>query len=276
MEMRPGIPTMEEYSAMLGSDLFQSIESYSDSFLKTHREDLDRYAARWVKDPLHQWSRQWEYPYVVQAVGNFVSSRPGMKTDILDAGSGVTFLPYYLASHHEDVRIHCCDSDKSLSGIYSAINSKTSQQVEFDVRDRLDLDYPDESFDLIYCVSVLEHIPEFEKTISSFFRVLRPNGCLVLTFDISVYGDADIPVEGAQRLLAELGSVFRAGDMPDVRTWVENPDAATLKKLLRRDRSLMPWRFPFVPFVKSLLKFRIPRHFMPELTFACITFTKNG
>lgn len=39
-----------------------------------------------------------------------------------------------------------------------------------------------EAFDLITCISVLEHIPDHNAAIKGMFRLLRPNGYLILTF----------------------------------------------------------------------------------------------
>lgn len=46
------------------------------------------------------------------------------------------------------------------------------------------LDFPDNSFDLIYVNSVLMHV-EFEKVIKEFYRVLRPGGKLVFVEPLS-------------------------------------------------------------------------------------------
>lgn len=42
-------------------------------------------------------------------------------------------------------------------------------------------EFPDESFDLITCVSVLEHIPDDKAALAALWRMLRPGGKLVLT-----------------------------------------------------------------------------------------------
>ena len=46
--------------------------------------------------------------------------------------------------------------------------------------DITDLPFPDQSYDLIVCLHVLEHVQEDRKAISELFRVLRPGGKAVI------------------------------------------------------------------------------------------------
>ena len=50
--------------------------------------------------------------------------------------------------------------------------------------DITDIRYPDESFDVIYCSHVLEHVPDDRKAMHEFFRVLKPSGWAVLLVPI--------------------------------------------------------------------------------------------
>jgi SAM-dependent methyltransferase len=42
-----------------------------------------------------------------------------------------------------------------------------------------------EPFDAIFCISVLEHLDQHQlhRSLTNFHRLLRPGGCLILTFD---------------------------------------------------------------------------------------------
>jgi SAM-dependent methyltransferase len=46
--------------------------------------------------------------------------------------------------------------------------------------DVTDLSLDDESFDVVYCSHVLEHIPDDRKAIAELFRVLKPGGWAIL------------------------------------------------------------------------------------------------
>jgi SAM-dependent methyltransferase len=52
--------------------------------------------------------------------------------------------------------------------------------------DVTDIQYPDDSFDVIICCMVLEHVPDDRKAISEFYRTLKPGGWAVLQVPVSL------------------------------------------------------------------------------------------
>jgi SAM-dependent methyltransferase len=48
------------------------------------------------------------------------------------------------------------------------------------------IDWPDASFDIIYCSHVLEHVPDDRRAMSEMFRVLRPGGLVLIQVPFSV------------------------------------------------------------------------------------------
>ena len=56
-----------------------------------------------------------------------------------------------------------------------------SAMVKMDITD---IRYPDESFDVIYCSHVLEHVPDDKKAMREFRRVLKPSGWAMLLVPI--------------------------------------------------------------------------------------------
>ena len=42
--------------------------------------------------------------------------------------------------------------------------------------DITDIRYPDNTFDVIYCSHVLEHVQDDRKAMAEFYRVLKPGG----------------------------------------------------------------------------------------------------
>ena len=51
--------------------------------------------------------------------------------------------------------------------------------------DICNIQYPDASFDIIYCSHVLEHVPDDRKALSEFRRVLKPDGVAIILVPIT-------------------------------------------------------------------------------------------
>jgi len=51
--------------------------------------------------------------------------------------------------------------------------------------DITNIDDPDETYDVIYCSHVLEHVPDDREAIREFFRVLKPEGWAILLVPIT-------------------------------------------------------------------------------------------
>ena len=51
--------------------------------------------------------------------------------------------------------------------------------------------FQDNEADAVYCVSVLEHIPNPERTVKEVARILQPGGVFVLTIDLDLQKEAE-------------------------------------------------------------------------------------
>ena len=93
--------------------------------------------------------------------------------NILDVGTGITSLPHLLRNCGFLVTATDNIKDYWPSGMinrhYHIIND--------DITDTL----ISETFDAITCISVLEHISAHTKAMKSMYRLLKPNGRLILT-----------------------------------------------------------------------------------------------
>lgn len=152
----------------------------------------------WTKDVIESSTlpypvRRVEYPW---AILNAKLEKP-MK--ILDVGSGISIFPVYLASKGHEV--YSIDFDEILMNRVSPELAKLSSvNVNYSFGDATKINFEDESFDRVFCISTIEHLEEeFHdgkyvnhhkknldiKAIGEMLRVLKPGGMLVLTFDWS-------------------------------------------------------------------------------------------
>lgn len=66
----------------------------------------------------------------------------------------------------------------------SPLRGRQNSKFRFVVADALDLPFEDKSFDLVFAIALLHHIPSKElrlKVLRNCFRVLKPDGFLILT-----------------------------------------------------------------------------------------------
>lgn len=68
--------------------------------------------------------------------------------------------------------------------------------------DITDIQHPDDSFDVIYCSHVLEHVPDDRRAMAELHRVLRPDGWAVLLVPITATETIEDPTvdDPAERL----------------------------------------------------------------------------
>ncbi|KUP26335.1 class I SAM-dependent methyltransferase [Paenibacillus sp. DMB5] len=149
--------------------------------------------------PESWWSRPYEYEWCT----NFVSPHDV----VLDAACGISHpLKFYLAGFSAEV--HACDRDARIlsqeaiiRNIEDDIGAEAARQIlarrttglHLAQAELTSLPYADESFDTIFCISVLEHLSLNDTilAIREFHRTLNGEGLLVLTFD---YPTVNLPV----------------------------------------------------------------------------------
>ena len=273
MYLYQGIPSIESYKKLLKSSLFLSMELFSNQFLGKNKSALEIYSKKWVSDPFHQWSRQYEYPFVYYYVLDYINNRQKSDIKILDAGSGVTFFPYYLASIASNIQVVCCDYDTSHGKVFSKINNDAKLPDNFCPADIRHLPFRESAYDIVYCISVLEHIDGLEKTIEEFKRILKQNGLLILTFDISIDGLDDIPHDKAVELIESLNNHFsciNGFNSKQALKLLDSDKILTTRYISQFDKNLLPWKYSRSQAFKDILKFRISKPFFTNLTCYCL------
>ncbi|HEX3145326.1 MAG TPA: class I SAM-dependent methyltransferase, partial [Pyrinomonadaceae bacterium] len=115
----------------------------------------------------HRYEKEWHIP----AAANFASTR-GMK--VLEIGCGLgTDGAQFARAGAEYTGIDLTEAAVDLARRRFALSGLRG---EFRVSDAENLDFANESFDLVYSHGVLHHTPDIEAAVSEIHRVLKPGG----------------------------------------------------------------------------------------------------
>jgi len=189
---------------------YEALDPYCNPL---HRDKFDRFYPDYPH-VLH-WSRQVEWPWSI------VETNLEPHHDCLEVGGAGTPLKYLIAKLCRSLTSTEIDP-KAIPQIQEQINNqgfKNIHQVEADVRN---LPFPDNSFDRVFCISVVEHIEkDRDKAIKELIRVLKSKGVLILTMDVALTNAGKgnnfyVDEMGCLQLLNLLGidKVYRGDDPP--------------------------------------------------------------
>lgn len=89
---------------------------------------------------------------------------------VLDVGAG--------SGQYRGLFAHCAYKAQDFGKEPQTIGQYAPLDFECDI---LDIPAPDESFDVILCTEVLEHVPEPIRALHELARLLRPGGAMLLT-----------------------------------------------------------------------------------------------
>ncbi len=172
------------------------------------------------------WSRVFEWPWAL------LSADLSPDHEVLDIGGSYAVFQYAAAMKCKQL-INLDPDKKALESAQEMAQRMQITNIETVVGDATDLSmYPGDSgyFDRVFCVSVMEHIPDWRKCLSELFRVLKPGGKLILTMDIKMAGptgaEFNIMMNDVAWLFSEHGHT--PPFLPDYTSVNQMPDGTEL------------------------------------------------
>lgn len=205
---RSGLAARSDLLTQEWLELFHSLEKEQEIFL-IHEDRFRSPGYKWPRDPLHTWSRVWEYPYVYHHLKIWRAKFSGGMPLVVDLGSGVTFFPFTLA--RLGCSVTCVDIDEvckmDLACAAQCVLHEPGK-VDFQLSDGHVIPFKDEEVDGLYSISVLEHISTLENTVEEIARVLKPGGLFILTIDLSLRNDVQLGVDPYQLLMKKMMDHF--------------------------------------------------------------------
>jgi len=139
------------------------------------------------KKQLKYHSKNPIYNYLVNGFNTSVKNcftsidKFGKPDKILEIGVGEGQITEICLSIFANAQYTAADI---ASGILEVAKKKLIEhkhKISFEIQDIKNMPYENNSFDLIICCEVLEHVPEPQKGLTEIFRVLKPNGFAVVS-----------------------------------------------------------------------------------------------
>jgi len=131
-------------------------------------------------------SKHWEYPFVVDKISAYAEQKSKNTLKVADIGGGAGLLAPYLFRIGYDTTVY----DLNFTWDHNGDPERTEKlRLRWAEANGLKMEYgsvfnipaEDETFDIVTCVSVVEHIPEKICALKEMLRVLKPDGILIVT-----------------------------------------------------------------------------------------------
>jgi SAM-dependent methyltransferase len=154
------------------------------------------------------WSRRWEYPWAIESAelvepdGYAIDNIKKVK--VLDVGCGSAPFLVYLGmmgcqAYGSDPGGKAGMED-TIDGFWFVFDKDFGKPYIKELRQEgmEDLSWPDNHFDRVFCLSVIEHLPTWavKKGVNEMRRVLKPGGLLVISVDNGMQKDLIIENSG--------------------------------------------------------------------------------
>ena len=188
--VRPVVPADVPAKTSFANSYSLISEKNSQPFRKI-MDHMDCYIGAGFYGP----NKHWEYPWVLSNL----ELSPGLK--VLDAGCGTSPPQYVIAGL--GCKTHGIDPNEGVEwhGINRSLAKRFGREIEYRVEGLAKISYPDNHFDRVCCISVIEHcrVKPYDNPLttvltdddralhrtmmSELIRVTKPGGLLVLTTD---------------------------------------------------------------------------------------------
>lgn len=91
---------------------------------------------------------------------------------LLDIGSSTCIITNILSKEFK----HTTGIDIDEKAVKYSKQEFENQSLNFYLQDSMDIQFPDDTFDVINCTHIYEHVPDSKRLMDEIYRVLKPNG----------------------------------------------------------------------------------------------------
>jgi 2-polyprenyl-3-methyl-5-hydroxy-6-metoxy-1,4-benzoquinol methylase len=137
-------------------------------------------------------SRQNKALRIVKTLEDYFGKEEIKKLTLLDVGASTGIIDSILAKSFRKV----IGTDIDRKAISFATNKFKKSNLKFKVEDAMKLSFKENTFDIVICTHVYEHVPNPKKLFEEIYRVLKPGGVCYLAAQNKLW-----PLEAHHNLL---------------------------------------------------------------------------
>ncbi len=128
----------------------------------------------------YSWYAGWFYRNRLQMVANLLGDTQFKRVLEVGVGSGI-FVEHLLT---QSERVAGIDIHESYTGVEAMLRQSgvDLSRVELKQGSIFEIPYPDNEFDAVVCISVLEHFEDPRPALTEMRRVVKPGGIFALGF----------------------------------------------------------------------------------------------
>jgi len=166
----------------------------NDIFQKCHKEIAEHHKKVGY---FYDWSRQWEYPWILKNV-------PFKKKNVvLDAGGGTCHFPALVAKRVNKVYVGEMYNERVWKDDAKNVEYKNID-ISTDIKSK-------DKYDIVICISVLEHVENRLITIKNLMNFVKPGGHLAMTIDLFLDNSRSCKEEEIPNIIKLLSKDFEVG-----------------------------------------------------------------
>lgn len=121
-------------------------------------------------------SREQKARRMVKTLEDIYGPKKIINLTVLDIGSSTGIIDNFLAKKFKKV----IGLDIDTKAVKFAKENFKRKNLEFRIGDAMKIDFKDNTFDIVICAHIYEHVPDSTRLFSEIYRVLRPRGVCYL------------------------------------------------------------------------------------------------
>jgi SAM-dependent methyltransferase len=126
------------------------------------------------------WSKVWEYPWLwFHGLADAVREQ----NRVVDIGSELSPMPWLMALC--GARVTLVERDPQWLPVWEQLRRRLNVEVDWRIVTTEQLPFPDGSANAVTSFSVVEHQTDKRRAVDEIARILKPGGCLAVSFDIA-------------------------------------------------------------------------------------------